>query len=83
VSSARPISGSVAHLDPVQHARVEHVDTGVDPVSDELDRLLDESVNNRAVRLGHNDTVRRRLGHLGNHDRALVSVRDVEVAVVS
>lgn len=34
-----------AELDAVQDAGVENVDTGVDAVSNELDRFLDETVN--------------------------------------
>jgi hypothetical protein len=53
----------MTHLNPVQDARVEHVDTGIDPVADELDGLLDESVNHGASGLGDNDTVCRGLGN--------------------
>jgi hypothetical protein len=45
---------------------VEEVDTGVDPVSDEFDGLLDESVNNGRVGLGNDDTVVGRLGDFGD-----------------
>jgi hypothetical protein len=55
-----------AHLDAVKDLGVEEVDTGVDPVSDEFDGLLDESVNNGRVGLGDDDTVVGRLGDFGD-----------------
>lgn len=55
-----------AELNAVEDRRVEHVDTGVDAVSDELNRLLDEAVNDGRARLGDNDTVGGRLGDLGD-----------------
>ena len=70
----------VTHLDPVQDAGVEDVDTGVDPVSDKLDRLFDESVDHRRAGLGDDDTVRRGLGDLGDHDRTFAAVASVEVS---
>lgn len=54
----------IAHLDTVQDRWVEHVDTGVDPVSDEFDWLLDESVDNCGIGLGDDDTVSGRFGDL-------------------
>lgn len=55
-----------AELNAVKNRRVEHVDTGVDAVSDELDGLLNEAVNNRRARLGDDNTVGGRLSDLGN-----------------
>lgn len=46
-----------AHLYSVQNGRVEHVDTGIDPVADEFDGLFDESVDHGRVGLGDNHTV--------------------------
>lgn len=36
---------------------MEHVDTGVDPVADKLDWLLDKSINDGRSWLGDHDTV--------------------------
>jgi hypothetical protein len=44
---------------------VEEVDTGVDPVSDEFDRFLDETINDCRVGFGNYDTVVGRLGDFG------------------
>jgi hypothetical protein len=68
-----------AQLDALQHAGVEHVDAGVDPIADELDGLLDEAVDARDVaRLVHDDAVLAGLVNLGHDDGALVTVRAVE-----
>jgi len=67
------------HLDPVQYARVEDVDTGVDSVSNELYGLFDESVDNSRTRLGHDHTISRGLSHLGDHDRTLTPMASVEI----
>lgn len=68
-----------AELNALEDAGVENVDTGVDAVADELDRLLDEAVNLGGVaRLVHNDTVLGRLLDLGHDNGALVAVVLVE-----
>jgi hypothetical protein len=73
------LDGGGAELNSLQNTRVENVDTGVDPVSDELDRLLDEAVNARGVALFvDDDTVLGRLIDLGDHNRALLTVGFVE-----
>jgi hypothetical protein len=56
------------HLDAVKNARVEHVDTGIDTVTHELDWLLNESINDCTSGFGHNHTVCRWLGDLGDLD---------------
>lgn len=70
------------HLDAVEDGRVEHVDTGIDSVPHEFDRLLDKSINHRAIRLGHDNSVCGWLGNLGDHDRSLVTVSEMEITVV-
>lgn len=72
--------GIETYLNPVQNAGVEHVDTSVDPVTNEFDGLLDESVNHGRVGLGDHDTVSRRLGDLGDHDGTFTLVGKVEVS---
>ena len=68
-----------AQLDALEHAGVEDVDAGVDPVPDELDRLLHEAVDAAVVvRLVHHDAVLGRLFHLRDDDRPFVLVRFVE-----
>jgi hypothetical protein len=54
-----------AHLNTVQDLGVEEVDTGVNPVSDEFDGFLDESINDCRVGFGDYDTVVGRLGDFG------------------
>ena len=67
-------------LDPAQDGRVEDVQARVDPVPDELDRLLDEAVDPGRVRGSvHDDAVLGRLLHLGHHDGSFVAVAPVEV----
>ena len=66
-------------LDALQHARIQDVDAGVDPVADELDGLLDEPVDARGVAfLVHNDAVLGRLLDLGDDDGSLLAVLLVE-----
>ena len=68
-----------AELDTVENAGVEDVNTGVDTVSDELDRLFNEAVDARCVSgLVHHDSVLGRLVDFGNNDSTLLSVRAVE-----
>ena len=75
---------SGAELDAVQNAGVEDVDTGVDTVADELDGLLDETVDSRGVAgLVHNDTVLGRLLHLCDNDGAFFAVLLVELGELS
>ena len=70
---------SRAKLDTVEDGGVEDVETGIDTVANELDGLLDESVNQRAVSgLVDNNTILGRLLDLGNNDGALVTVVLVE-----
>lgn len=73
------LDGGGAELDAIEDAGVEDVETGVDSVADELDRLLDEAVDARVVvGLVHDDTVFRRLLDLGHDDGSLISVCFVE-----
>ena len=75
---------SGAELDAVQNAGVEDVDTGVDTVADELDRLLDETVNSRGVAgLVHNDTVLGRLLYLCDNDGAFFAMLLVKLGELS
>jgi len=73
-------NGGGAELDTLQDAGVEDVDTGVDTVAHEFDRLLDEAVNSRGV-IGsvHNDTVFGGFLDLGHDDCAFVTVGLVEI----
>lgn len=74
------LDGGGAQLDTVQHAGVQDVDTGVDTVADELNRLLDEAVDARGVvGLVDNDTVLGGLVDLGDHNGTLVAVVLVEL----
>jgi hypothetical protein len=74
------LDGGGAELDALEDAGVEDVDTGVDAVADELDRLLDEAVNHGGVaRLVHNDTIFGRLLDLGDNNSALAAVLLVEL----
>lgn len=69
-----------AQLDSRENRCVQNVDTGVDAVSNELDRLLDEAVNTRrVVGLVNDDTILGGLLDLGDNDGALVTVCLVEV----
>lgn len=61
-----------AHLDTVKDLGVEEVDTGVNPVSDEFNGFLDESINDCRVGLGDDDTVVGRFGDFGNLILALL-----------
>lgn len=73
------LDGSRAQVDAVQDGRVEDVETGVDTVADELDGLLDESVDARRVGgLVDDDTILGGLFDLGDTDGALVAVGLVE-----
>lgn len=68
-----------AQLDALEDAWVQDVDTGIDTVANELDRLLDESVNPRGVvGLVYNYTVFRGLLDLCDYDRSLITVGLVE-----
>jgi hypothetical protein len=72
---------------------VEEVDTGVDPVSNEFDGFLDESINDCRVGLGDYHTVVGWFGHFGylllaspfsvvectHHDGSLTTVSHVEI----
>ena len=73
------LDGCRTQLDAAKHGRVEDVDAGIYPVSDELDGLLDEAVDPRVVvRLVHDDAVFRWLLDLGDHNGTLVAVGFVE-----
>lgn len=61
-------SRRVTHLNSVQHTGVEHVDTGVDSVANEFDGLLYETIDDGGSRLGHDNTVCRRLRDFGHHN---------------
>ena len=54
-----------AYLNTVKDLGVEEVDTGINPVSDELNGFLDESINDCRVGFGNYDTVVGRLGDFG------------------
>lgn len=70
---------SRAQLDAVENRSVQDVKTGIDTVADELDRLLDESVDaRRMARLVDNNTVLGGLFDLGDTDCALITVCLVE-----
>jgi hypothetical protein len=56
---------AIAHLNTVKDLGVEEVDTGVDPVSDEFDWFLDESINDCRVGFGDHDTVVGGFGDFG------------------
>jgi hypothetical protein len=66
----------IADLDTVENLGVEHVDTGVDSVSDELDWLFDKSVNNCRSWLGDDDTVVGWLGDLCDLDRSVLRQKE-------
>ena len=69
-----------AELNALEHAGVQNVDTGVDAVADELDGLLDETVNLGGVaRLVDYDTVLGRLLDLCDNNGSLVAVLLVEL----
>jgi len=73
-------NGGRAGLNPVEDRGIEHVDAGVDLVGDEDLGLLDELVNMPvSVGLGDNHTILGGLIHLGDEDRALLSVVPVEL----
>lgn len=73
------LDGGRAQLNAVQDGGVQDVETSVDAVADELDRLLDETINaGRVVGLVHNDTVVGGLLDLGDNNSALVAVGLVE-----
>lgn len=67
-------------LDAAQDGGVEDVETGVDSVANEFDRLLDETVNSRGVvGLVNDDTVFGGLLDLGHDNGTLVAMGIVEV----
>ena len=69
-----------AELNTLEHAGVQDVNTGVDAVANELDRLLDETVDlGGMARLVHNHTVLGGLLDLGDDNCALVAVLLVEL----
>jgi len=55
----------IAYLNTVKDLGVEEVDTGINPVSDEFDGFLDESINDCRVGFGDYDTVVGGLGDFG------------------
>lgn len=62
-----------AQLNAIQDAGAQDVDTGIDPISNELDGFLDEAVDARGVvRLVDDDTVLGGLIHLGDNNGSLV-----------
>lgn len=71
--------GGRAQFNAVENTGVQEVDTGVDSVTDELNRLLDETVDARwVVRLVDDDTVLGGLIHLGDDDGSLITMTLVE-----
>jgi len=73
------LDGSWSQLDSLQHTWIQHVYTGIDSVSNKLDRLLDETVDLRLMsRLVHNNTIFRGLLNLGDNDGSLVAMCLVE-----
>jgi hypothetical protein len=62
-------STSATYLNTVKDGGVEHVNTGVDAVTDELDGLLNKAVNDGGSGLGNDDTVSRGLSNLGHLKR--------------
>ena len=74
------LNGCRAELDALEHARVHDVDTRVDAVADELDGLLDESVDLGGVAgLVDHDTVFGGLFDLGDDDGAFIAMLLVEL----
>lgn len=73
------LDGGGAQLNALQDRGVQDVETSVDAVADELDRLLDETINaGRVVGLVHDDTVVGGLLDLGDDNGALIAVSLVE-----
>jgi len=73
------LNGGRAQLDAVQDGGVENVDTRVDAVSDELNGLLDETVDaRRVIGLVNNNAVLARLLDLCDNNGALLAVSLVE-----
>ena len=73
------LDGGGAQVDAIENRGVEDVDAGVDAVADELDGLLNETLDaGRVARLVHNDTVLGGLLDLCDTDGALVSMFLVE-----
>lgn len=74
------LDGCGAELDALENTGVQDVDTGVDTVADELDGLLNETVDARGVvGLVDNDTVLGRLLDLCDNDGTLITVSLVEI----
>jgi len=74
------LDGCGAELDALENTGVQDVDTGVDTVADELDGLLNETVDARGVvGLVDNDTVLGGLFDLGDDNGAFVAVLLVEL----
>ena len=73
------LDGGRPELDAVEHRGVENVDSGVDAVADELDGLLDETIDSgRMIRLVNDDAVFGGLLNLGHDYGAFVAVGLVE-----
>ncbi len=74
---------SGTELDTLKDRGVEDVHASVDAVSDELDGLLNESVDSgRAVGLVNNDTILGRLLDLGDDNGTLIAMSVVEIQQV-
>lgn len=74
------LDGGRAELDPVEDGGVENVHAGVDSVTDELNGLLDEAVDQRSMTgLVDNDTILGRLLNLGDHDGTFLTVALVKL----
>jgi len=71
--------GGRAQFNAVEDTGVQEVDTGVNSVTDELNRLLDETVDARwVVRLVDDDTVLGGFIHLGDDDGSFITMTLVE-----
>jgi hypothetical protein len=73
------LNGGGAEFDAAENAGVEDVDAGVNAVTNELDRLLNESIDHGGMAgLVYHDTVLGRLLDLGHDNCALTAVLLVE-----
>lgn len=71
--------GGRAQFNAVEYTGVQEVDTGINSVTDKLNRLLDETVDARwVVRLVDDDTILGGLLHLGDDDGSLITMTLVE-----
>lgn len=74
------LNGCGTEFDALEHRRIEDVDTGIDTVSNEFYRLLDEAVDSRwMVWLVHHNTIFRGLLDLCDDNRTLLAVLLMEL----